>query len=36
MDMRRIKEGSVEWALMQLKNGAKIQRKGLNGKGMFI
>lgn len=36
MDMIGIKEGSFEWALMHLKNGAKIQRKGWNGKGMFI
>lgn len=36
MDMIGIKEGSFEWALMHLKNSAKVQRKGWNGKGMFI
>lgn len=36
MDMIGIKEGSFEWALMHLKNGAKIQRKGWNGKGMYV
>lgn len=36
MDMIGIKEGSFEWALMHLKNGAKVQRKGWNGKGMYI
>ena len=28
--------GSFSWALMRLKEGAKVQRKGWNGKGMFI
>ena len=28
--------GSFSWALMRLKEGAKIQRKGWNGKGMWI
>ena len=36
MNIPFIKEGSFEWALMNLKNGAKVQRKGWNGKGMFI
>ena len=28
--------GSFSWALMRLKEGAKVQRKGWNGKGMFL
>ena len=36
MDMIGISEGSFEWALMHLKNGAKVQRKGWNGKGMHV
>lgn len=36
MDMIGISEGSFEWALMHIKSGAKIQRKGWNGKGMWI
>lgn len=36
MDMIGISEGSFEWALMPLKNGARVQRKGWNGKGMWI
>ena len=28
--------GSFSWALMRLKEGAKIQRKGWNGKGMWV
>lgn len=36
MDMIGISIGSFEWALMHLKNGAKIQRKGWNGKGIFV
>lgn len=36
MDMIGISEGSFEWALMHIKNGAKLQRKGWNGKHMFI
>ena len=36
MDMIGISEGSFEWALMHLKNGARVQRKGWNGKGMYL
>ena len=36
MDMIGIKEGSFEWALMHLKNGVKVQRKGWNGKKQYI
>lgn len=36
MNMIGIAEGSFEWALMRVKNGAKIQRKGWNGKGMWV
>lgn len=28
--------GSFSWALIKLKEGAKVQRKGWNGKGMYI
>lgn len=28
--------GSFSWALMRLKEGAKIARRGWNGKGIFI
>ncbi len=27
---------NFEWALTQLKHGARVQRKGWNGKGMFL
>lgn len=36
MDMIGIVEGSFEWALMFLKNGSRIARKGWKGKGMFL
>ena len=28
--------GSFSWSLLRLKEGAKVQRKGWNGKGMWI
>ncbi len=28
--------GSFSWALLRLKDGGKMQRKGWNGKGMYI
>lgn len=31
-----IAEGSFEWALMHLKNGGKIRRKGWNGKTQYL
>lgn len=29
-------EHGFEWALIQLRNGQKVQRSGWNGKGMYI
>lgn len=35
-NMIGIKEGSFEWALMHLKNGSKVRRKGWNGKTQYL
>lgn len=31
-----MKEGTFGWAIEQLKDGARVQRIGWNGKGMFL
>lgn len=36
MDKIGISEGSFEWALMLIKNGSKMKRKGWNGQDQYI